>query len=314
MSEVAPKVSVVIPTYNRSKILPRAIDSVLKQTYENLELVVVDDASTDETDSVVTGYEDDRLKYIRHETNSGNGGIARNTGLEHTTGEYVGFLDDDDVWLPEKLEKQVAVFEESDDEDLGLVYCWMNYYDGEELVERRHPTVSGDVFYEMLDKNAITAASTLLTRREVLGDIGAFDTDVPRGIDSDWIRRVARAYTVDYVPEVLVRYNIGHEYDRDSDWDESGLRAAIEGTRMKFEKFPDAFESHPEMYASNLAYIGACYGMLGEPVTAAKQFSKAMRIAPLSRKVYFQMARIGKFYVDSYLPRVGRLIDRQVKT
>jgi glycosyltransferase involved in cell wall biosynthesis len=313
MTENPPAVTVIIPTYNRSSILSRAIDSVLNQTFADFELIVVDDASTDDTEAVVRGYDDKRVRYICHEINSGNGGIARNTAIERSDSEYVAFLDDDDVWLPEKLERQVDALEQCDDR-VGLIYCWMDYYDGDELVERSHPTRRGDIFREMLDKNAITAASTIIVRRRVLKDVGNFDGDVPRGIDSDFIRRVARDYHVDYVPEVLVEYNIGHGYDRDSEWDESGLRAAIESTKIKHQKFTEAFERNPQMYASTLAYIGACYGMLGEVSISARYFWRAFKITPLSTKVYFQLARIGKFYVDRHLPRLGRAIDKRIKT
>lgn len=165
--------------------------------------------------------------------------------------EYVAFLDDD-VWKATNLEKQVHVLESASVE-VGLVYCWMDHYDGDEVVERRHPQRRGDIFREMLDSNAITNASTLLVRTAVICDIGRFDSDLSRGIDSDLIRRVAREYKVDYVPEVLVEYNLGREYDRVTSTDDSSLRSAIESTKVKFEKFPDAFDRYPEMYASNLA-------------------------------------------------------------
>lgn len=312
MTDRFPTVSIIIPTYNRAGILPRAIDSVINQTFEDFELIVVDDASTDGTAAVVDEYDDERITYICHETNAGNG-TARNTGISNSTGTYVAFLDDDDVWLPTKLERQVAVFEQSP-QSVGLVYCWMNYYHGDELIERRHPTLQGDILREMLDKNAITSASTIMVRRTAIDTVGKFDTDIPRGVDTDFIRRIAKAYQVEYVPEVLVEYNTGHEYDRVSDFDESGLRAAIEGSKAKFEKFPAAFEQYPEMKASTLAYIGACYGMLGEWKPTAVYFGRAVRITPLSPKVYFQMGRIGKFYLDSYLPSIGRIIDKQIKT
>jgi glycosyltransferase involved in cell wall biosynthesis len=312
VSSEAPTVSVVIPTYNRAEILPRAVDSVLDQTFADLELFVVDDASTDDTLAVVESYDDDRLTYIRHEENSGNGGIARNTALDRVSGQYVAFLDDDDRWRETKLEKQVALLDDSP-ERVGLAYCWMNYYDGDRVVERRHPTHRGDIFREMLDKNAITAASTLLVRRSVIDDVGGFDPDIPRGIDSDFVRRVAADYEVDYVPEVLVEYNVGHGYDRDSAWDESGIRDAIESTRIKFEKFPDAFERYPEMYASNLAYIACQYGMLGEWRRCLDHFGRALRAQPTTWRVPFQALRLGKFYLDRYLPGLGRAVSDAIK-
>lgn len=312
MAEREPAVSIIIPTYNRADILPRAIDSVLGQTFSDFELYIVDDASTDETEAVVRSYNDDRLRYIRHESNRGSGGIARNTAIDQVTGEYVAFLDDDDVWRPTKLEKQVALFEDSP-HDVGLIYCWMNYLDGETVVERRHPERRGYIFREMLDRNAITNASTLLVRSEVFSDIGGFDPTLPRGIDSDFIRRVAKEYKVDYVPEVLVEYHVGHGFERDSTLDESGIRDAIASTEAKFEKFSEAFERYPEMYASNLAYIGTQYFMLGDVRSCVRYYRRAFRADATTWRVYFQIARGLKHYIDRYLPAVGREIDKRTK-
>ena len=106
MPPTTPTVSVVIPTYNRADLLPRAIRSVLSQTYWNCELIIVDDCSTDNTREVVSTWTDSRIRYIRHPENRHQSG-AINTGIEHARGQYVAFLDDDDEWMPTKLEKQV---------------------------------------------------------------------------------------------------------------------------------------------------------------------------------------------------------------
>lgn len=103
-------VSVVIPTYNRAHVLNRAIRSVLGQTYQHFEIIVVDDGSTDNTEQVVKAIADDRVRYIRHETNKGTAAAARNTGIRQACGEFIGFVDSDDEWLPGKLQKQVDKF------------------------------------------------------------------------------------------------------------------------------------------------------------------------------------------------------------
>ena len=106
------KVSVIIITHNRSNLLGAAITSVLNQTFQDFEIIVVDDASKDDTGNVVQTFDDKRIRYIRHETNKGHA-AARNTGLQNAVGEYIGFLDDDDAWLPEKLQRQVALLDGS---------------------------------------------------------------------------------------------------------------------------------------------------------------------------------------------------------
>src|SRR5438128_2256003 len=107
-----PKVSVIIPTYNRAGFLRAAVQSVLDQTFTDFDVVIVDDASQDETQSVVERLQDKRIRCIRHPTNR-RIAATRNTGIVNSTGEYIAFLDDDDQWLPEKLAKQVAMLDGS---------------------------------------------------------------------------------------------------------------------------------------------------------------------------------------------------------
>ena len=107
-----PAVSVIIPTYNRAEFLRLAITSVLNQTFQDFEIIVVDDASEDHTHEVMNNLNDKRIKYIRHEVNK-RVSAARNTGVLHSSGDYIAFLDDDDEWLPSKLQRQVALLEDS---------------------------------------------------------------------------------------------------------------------------------------------------------------------------------------------------------
>src|SRR5690348_13147078 len=101
-------VSVIIPTHNRSDFLRNAITSVLNQTYQDFEIIVVDDGSTDNTSEVVANFSDERITFIRHDTNKG-GSAARNTGILASKCDYIAFLDDDDEWLPDKLRKQMEI-------------------------------------------------------------------------------------------------------------------------------------------------------------------------------------------------------------
>ena len=136
------QVSVIIPTHNRARFLREAISSVLNQTFQDFEILVVDDASDDNTREVVAGFEDIRIKYFRHDTNRG-GSAARNTGIRNSMCSYIAFLDDDDEWFPEKLGKQMELLLASDPK-VGAVYT--GYLDvdkatgqviGEQLPSRR---------------------------------------------------------------------------------------------------------------------------------------------------------------------------------
>src|SRR4030066_2069221 len=149
-----PGVSVIIPTYNRARFIERAIRSVLNQTYQNFEIIVVDDASTDDTEERVRRLLPNgrRLKYVRHDINRG-AGAARDTGIKNAAGEYIALLDSDDEWLPEKLEKQLQVFKESRDEKLGLVYCGVVLIKDNQKVGERLSKEKGYVFEKLLERN-----------------------------------------------------------------------------------------------------------------------------------------------------------------
>ena len=120
-----PTVSIIIPTYNRAHLIDRSIQSVLNQTYQDFELIVVDDGSTDNTEDIIRQFQekDKRIKYIKHDKNKG-GSAARNTGIKNSRGEYIAFQDSDDEWFPEKLEKQIEIIECTDPK-VGIVYSDM---------------------------------------------------------------------------------------------------------------------------------------------------------------------------------------------
>ena len=210
-----PDVSVVIPTYNRAGMLPRAMDSVLAQTYDDLELVVVDDGSTDDTEAVVTGYDDPRVRYVAHETNRG-ANVARNTGIEAAAGEYVAFLDSDDEWRPEKLQRQMDRVEDG---------TWVGAYCGAEtrtagvgaelrasvasLLARAdaEPDYHGgtELVGEILADNVQPGAgSTLLVRTDVARAVGGFDEELDRFQDPEFVLRVLGEGPLTYVDEPLV--------------------------------------------------------------------------------------------------------------
>ncbi|WP_254279264.1 glycosyltransferase family A protein [Haloarcula marina] len=285
---MAPTVSVVLPTHDRAEFVERAIDSVLGQTYEDFECLVVDDCSSDDTPSVVRSVEDSRVNLIRHETNRG-ASAARNTGIEAATGEFIAFLDDDDRWHPTKLEQQLDLLRTSA-ERVGLVYCWMEYRDSAEtLVTEYCPTYSGWIFPDVLDKQRIGNSSTLLLPRGVVESVGGFDESLPRGNDGDFIRRVTREYQARYVSETLVTAYVDHE--RITGHDRQSARDAIRGQRVKFEKFGDELARYDEQRAVIYALIGFRYVQLGQYSRAAVNYTRAIATAPFCTDVYKQLLR-----------------------
>ena len=211
-------VSAIITTYKREpEMVLRALDSVLAQTYKDMEIIVVDDSPSDYSarGNVRNAIEkrqhentDMNIRYIAHEKNKG-ACVARNTGLSIANGEYIAYLDDDDEWLPDKIEKQVKIIQKS---DVALVYCGQIIKDDNSGAcrEGKKKYVREDAFNELLLSNFIESTSYPLIRKRCLIEIGGFDPLMQSAQDYDVWLRLAERYEIDYVPEPLVLY---HEHD-----------------------------------------------------------------------------------------------------
>ena len=195
MPEKKPTVSVIIPTYNRAHLISRAIKSVLNQTYQDFEVIVVDDGSTDNTEKIVKSFNDSRIRYIRHEMNRG-GAAARNTGIKAARGEYIAFLDSDDEWLPEKLRRQVEYLESSD-EKVGVVYCSQYLQDDSTntVGEPGGDLYTGNVYKYLLRGWCPPTTSLFLVKYRLLTEVGFFDPSLPSFQDYDlWLRLAQICY------------------------------------------------------------------------------------------------------------------------
>ena len=255
-------ISVILPTHNRANLLTQAIDSVLNQSYLNLELIVIDDASTDNTSNLVKSYSDKRIRYIKHNENK-HASASRNTGIRNAKGKYIAFLDDDDSWLPHKLEKQVSLLN-SCPESTGLIYCWMDYINkNNEITATIKPTLKGYIFKDVLDKQRIGGCPTLLIRKSVISQCGLFDESLFRGNDGDFIRRVCLKYEVDVIPEVLVKVKTDHGLKRISDNNELGLQASLKSYTSRLQKFKDILHKYPVQTSNIYASIAHHHVMLG---------------------------------------------------
>ena len=209
-----PKVCVITPTYKRDKQLHRSIESVLDQTYNNIEYIIVDDASRDHTEEVVRSYNDSSLTYISHEINQG-GSAARNTGIRHAEGKYLAFLDSDDEWAPNKVQKQVNCLENLSN-DWIAVYC---------DIKRSRSGVSAKVrklLFDAYDDGVgaeggaeliqhllslsfpIGAGSTLMIRNSIIDLLGGFDESFQRHQDWEFLIRLLQTGKLAYVDEELV--------------------------------------------------------------------------------------------------------------
>jgi glycosyltransferase involved in cell wall biosynthesis len=200
------EVSVVIPTFNYGRYIAEAVESSLAQTMAPREVIVVDDGSTDDTEAVVRKF-GDKVRYIRQE----NAGVcaARNRGVAESTGEYIAFLDADDIGEPAKLEKQLAVFES--DPEIGLVHCGMREFDSEtgETIAMHLEGQEGWVADDLLlwERPVIVGTGgTIMVTRTIFTLINGFDENIKVGEDWDFCYRVARRYKVGFVPQPLIGY------------------------------------------------------------------------------------------------------------
>lgn len=207
-------VSVIIPTYNRAHIVTEAIESVLAQTYQSYEIIVVDDGSTDNTAEVLKKY-GNKIKYY-YQDNKGVS-AARNRGIREANGDFIAFLDSDDLWKSDKIEKQVIVFQEN--QDLGLVYSYAEFLTVSTGKIQIKPRVICSNLRDLVEKDAILPTPTVMIRKKCLADIGLFAETIPGIEDFDLWFRIAEKYTFSFIPAVLAkaRYfgpNLSSESDK----------------------------------------------------------------------------------------------------
>lgn len=201
------QVNVIIPTYNRKWAVNRAIDSVLAQTYPHFQLIVVDDGSTDDTKTLLNSYNDPRLIVL----NQPNRGVsaARNTGINAARGNLIAFLDSDDLWLPNKLARQVNFFEQRPE----ALICqteeiWIR--NGKRVnPKKRHQKPRGMIFEPSLAL-CLVSPSAVMIRRELLDEVGLFDENLPACEDYDLWLRISRKYPVHLIDEPLIVKHGGH--------------------------------------------------------------------------------------------------------
>lgn len=286
-------VSVIITTYKRSfATLSKAINSVLNQTYNNLELIIVDDNSKEFTNKVdiqsnIKKLNDSRVKYIQHENNQG-ACAARNTGIKNSKGNYIAFLDDDDEWLPRKIEYQLQKFS---DENVGLVYCdsyTITIKNNKEISKDvRSHRISGMVYGELIKRNFIGSTSFALVKKQALDTCGIFNNQLKSAQDYELWLRISNVYKVDYVSNPLVNYYV-HDGERIS----ANLTNKIQGLEKINEFNLDYLESHPRIYSKRklliVPYYAGRYGLK----FAIKKWWEAVKLYPYHRATIRNLVKI----------------------
>ena len=278
------RVSVVIPTRNRAGLLRAAIVSVLAQSFQDFEIVVIDDASDDDTPSVIAGLADDtRISYFRHAKNLGEA-ASRNAGLAHARGEYIAFLDDDDTWLPEKLAAQVEILDRSP-ERIGAVYTAYDRVDiktGATLstvpAEKR-----GDIYGDLREQNWVGCPSAVMVRRVCFDKVGLFDKQIKFGVDYDMWIRISRHYEFEVIDRPLVRYSV-HARRLSTD-----TGTILRGKQNQLEKYTEYFAADRRSYGRYFLSLGVLYCYNRRPVEGRAALRRAIRIYPFEVRSYVNL-------------------------
>jgi glycosyltransferase involved in cell wall biosynthesis len=279
MGEKSPTVSVVIPTYNRGHLIGRSIKSVLNQTYQDFEIIVIDDASTDNTEELIFSLGNGRIRYVRHEKNKGCA-AARNTGIKVARGEFIAFQDSDDEWLPEKLEKQMKVFETAP-KNVGVVYTGFYRITGNEKTYVPYSWVSkkdGDIHQELLTGNFV-GSPTIIARAGYLKKIGLVDEKIPHFEDWDLVLRLSKNYGFKCVDEpLLISYFTTQSMSANQD-------AIIKATQIILEKHFDDFKKKKRLIANHYLDIGFKLRSSGDFKNMRDYFIKSLKAYPFNRRL-----------------------------
>ena len=302
-------VSVVIPTYSRNETLTRAINSVLNQSYQNLDIIVVDDNPVDSewrisTEKLMEQYKNNKnVRYLKNKNNLGGSG-ARNEGIMAAKGEYIAFLDDDDVYFKEKIEKQLDVFLNANNEKLALVFCDAELTMNDNVfVCNTYHHYTGNCLYEAMKDNCLAPTSQWMAKKSALLAVGLF-TIVPCKQDSTLILKLLeKGYEVDHVPEILSRFC---NYETQGRISKSGKKN-IEGELLYREKCRRLYNrlSDKQIREVEYAFATKLYelykenGMHEDSITYMKFLMRVHPLKTAKREVRSHLAQI-KWRVKDY--------------
>lgn len=303
-----PLVSAIIPTYNDAEYLCEAIESVLDQTYENVELIVVDDGSTIDPKAMIQKYMD-RISYVRKQ--NGGVGSARNVGIQSSKGEFLAFLDSDDIWMPQKLEMQVRRFQE--DSEPGVVFTDQCTFDETGIKSRSKTEMcqvfEGNVFEKLFSCNFV-GISTVMIRRRCVERVGVFDQtgDISTIEDINYFIRLARHFLFGYVDEVLVKYRL-HGDNMSTDFEKMYRQDFINFEKLAVQFHDLNLKKARYFKKGKSAYhfdFGLCYFQRNMRKKAREQFFQAIMAYPGSTLPWF-------YFLASIFPVLAIQLIRKIK-
>lgn len=279
------KVSIIIPTHNRSELLKKAISSVLDQTFKDWEAIIVDDHSTDNTREVVDGFGEEKIKYIKNMGKNGPS-VARNKGIAVASGEYVAFLDDDDEWLPKKLEKQIAILDSCTKDVCGIYSnrLMINKLTGETYSENPGArTLRGNLLSQLMIKNPIHT-STLVVKRECFDQIGYFDESMQYMEDRDLFIRLSMNWDIEYLDEPLTKayFHGGEHLSRN-------LEGQTQGREIILDRYQSYFRKNKKIWSKLYICLGAQYCQMGDMKKGRSNLLKGILIYPYHLVAFYHL-------------------------
>ncbi|WP_167373122.1 glycosyltransferase family 2 protein [Halorubrum ezzemoulense] len=303
------KVSVIIPTYNRPDLLLDAVESVIKQTYKNIELIVVDDNSDQNIQNIVennmSGYSKS-IEVLTHNKNMGQN-QARNTGIKKSSGEYIALLDDDDVWKEEKIEKQVKKFKQCSD-CVGAVYTWQRYVDSNDNPRGyNRSNARGDVTKYILSGGSICPTSSIMVKKTFIEKAGMLDPECPTWTDKEWYIRLSQYCEFEPVCEPLVIRRV-YETDNMSQKLELKINQSLPYFIDKYEEL--ALEHG---YITKRKFLAELYALVGYTALTKKRYSVARKYSILCMYMYPFKLRNITLFILSFSGEIGYTFVRKTK-
>lgn len=294
VSDNLPLVSIILPTYNCAAFLHYSIGSILLQTYDSYEIIVIDDGSTDNTKKILNPFIQ-RIKYIRSEQNKGLP-TARNIGIRSALGKYIAFIDADDIWLPEKLQTDIEYFKTHS--ELSMVYSKHVNIDEkgrvlDEASKRRLP--SGNVFAELFSEQNFIITSSVVVRKEVFETTGLFDEQLFNCQDWDMWLRIAFYFKVGGINTPLVKYRHNpHSLSKNRNNVLKYQKIIIDKTYNNFKDKENGIDEklYKKRLASHYAKVGRYYLRIGDKSLASENFRLSLTYDPFNFRTlryYFRL-------------------------
>ena len=302
-----PIVSVIIPTYNRGDTIERAIDSVLKQSFKQFELIVVDDGSTDNTAKLLDSYSASRLKYIKFDINRG-ANTARNVGIRESNGSYISFLDSDDEFLPDHLETVINSLEEQPD-SVGGVYTSQSRFQCGDLIGNNIAYQSLTSPRDVIERYPASGFSTLTFRRGIFDTVGPLDEDLPAFQDRDFLLRFLRSFDLHPISDILVKYYV---HDEQISSNPAKKLYSIDVFMQKHKSIINKYNQSEFAYNKGFLYV-----KMENMSDARAHFADALRQKPTKGRYFLALLSSyfgysGFQHIQDYKRSVKRYIDKLI--